>query len=90
MYQRAISTEDALGVLPYSAQMQIHRKPICKTVNMGSHTRVEFYCPLCGGFVISYKAGPSWCENGLYSVERHDCKCGQKLDWRGIPYANRK
>ena len=52
------------------------------------YARVVFYCPNCGAFLTSYKEGGPWCENGLYSCERRDCKCGQKIDYYKIPYAN--
>ena len=80
--------EDPLTILPDLAQMQIYRKPLLVTTDMGPYRRITVRCPLCGAHLASYKAGPMWCENGLYSVERTNCKCGQRINWRGIPYAN--
>ena len=35
--------------------------------------REWFECPTCGRVIVTYHAG-----------KRHQCKCGQCLDWRGI------
>ena len=35
--------------------------------------REWFECPTCGRFIVTYHAG-----------ERHHCKCGQALNWKGI------
>ena len=65
----------------------IWRRPLVEIIDHGTYKRLVMHCPMCGAFLTSYKAGPSWCENGLWQAEIKNCRCGQHIDYRGIPHA---
>lgn len=69
---------------------QRYIRPIQVSEDNGSYRRIYLFCPNCQAPLTSYKAGPAWCENGLYSCECNNCRCGQLIDYTGIPFANSK
>lgn len=69
------------------ALKQIWRPPFITYTECGGYQRAVVSCPLCGGRLATYKCGESWTENGLAQPELHNCSCGQKIDYRGIPNA---
>lgn len=70
-----------------TAVRHIYRRPNVEIEDHGTYKRLILCCPMCGQFLSSYKAGPKWCENGLWQAELHNCPCGQHIDYRGIPHA---
>lgn len=65
----------------------IWRRPLVEIIDKGAYKRLVMHCPMCGAYLASYKAGLSWCENGLWQAELKNCSCGQLIDYRGIPHA---
>ena len=70
-----------------TAVKQVWRRPLVEIIDKESYKQLVLHCPMCGKFLASYKAGPGWCENGLWQAELHNCSCGQHIDYRGIPHA---
>ena len=70
-----------------TAVRHVWRRPLVEIQDRGSHKKLVLHCPMCGAFLASYKAGASWCENGLWQAELRNCQCGQHIDYRGIPHA---
>ena len=70
-----------------TAVRQVWRRPLVEIQDKGAYKKLVLHCPMCGAYLTSYKAGPSWCENGLWQAELKNCTCGQQIDYRGIPHA---